>query len=427
MSAGQDHALTGRPARQPAGLIAFAGGGTGGHLYPMLAIAREVHQRCPDTRFLFFTTSRPIDDRLIDQSFGDDIARRIPQPVKPLPRSLRDAPGFYTAWRASLRLCRNTLSDQEPDVVIGSGGYGSAPAVCSARKLRIPTALLNPDARPGRANRYLASKADVVFAQWLTTRTFFQKSVDIRVVGCPVRAEFADPDRSAGMRRFGLDGAKKTLLVTGASQGAQSINRAMASAASDWQWPGDWQILHLTGQADLEFVRSAYAARRLPARVLAYTDDMPEALAAADLVLARAGASTLAEITACGRPSVLMPYPYHRDRHQDANAAVLTNAGAARMIQDRITPETNAAAIAKLLAPLMNQPATLSAMARHAADLGTTGAAAKIADYVFDLVGRCPDPRRAPMGFTYARSALVGQVENLTHRSFDPVRQVNGR
>ncbi len=370
--------------------VAFAGGGTGGHLYPVLSLADAVRREVPAARFSFFATERAIDGRLIGRWYDERTDRMVFQRVRPLPRSVSGIFGFARGWRASVRRCGEAFAEHRPDVVIGSGGYGSAPAICVARKMGIPCVLLNPDAVPGKANRFLAGKADVVFAQWPVTELSFPRTARVLVAGCPIRREFGTADRQGGVRRFGLSEARRTLLVTGASQGARSINRAMAAIAGELAGIDGWQVLHLAGPEDVEFVQSAYAARSAPSVVLDYSDYMADALAAADLVVTRAGASTLAEITARAVPSVILPYPYHRDKHQYANAAVLAEANAAVMVEDRLEVELNAPRLAVVLKKLMFDGEALSKMSRNAGALSAPDAAREITGMVLALVGRDP-------------------------------------
>lgn len=371
-------------------LIVCAGGGTGGHLYPQLSMVRELARRRPDARLLFLTTERPIDARTIGRMMEGcgpayDI---VAQPVLPLPARVTGIWSFARAWRASMRLCREKFARRRPDVVIGSGGFGSAPAICVARELAVPTALLNPDAVPGKANRYLAPKADVVFAQWEATRAHFVGNVRVRPVGCPVREAFRTThDRAAAARRFALDPQCSTLVVTGASQGAISINQTMVAIADLLARRKNWQILHLTGSTDVGLVRMSYRSRGIAASVLEYTEFMAEALALADLVVSRAGASTLAELTAMGRASVLMPYPHHRDRHQFFNARVLADAEAAVIVEDQGAAMENAPPLAEALGRLMHDDAARTRTADRAARLGRPEAAATIADELLALMG----------------------------------------
>lgn len=356
----------------------FAGGGTGGHLFPGLAVADSIRRIRPGARITFFTTTRELDRQLLAPTGFE----QVEQPVQPLTSHPLRLLGFWRAWRQSVRLAREHIERARPQAVLGLGGYAAGPAVVAARSLGIWATILNPDAIPGRANRYLARRADVVVLQWDESRGHFPPGTYCQTLGCPIRAEFVAADGAEGRRRFGLDADRPVLLVTGASQGARTVNRAMTRV-----WPGfvrdhaDWQLLHLSGPADEAEVRAAYNVAGVPAVVVAFTHEMASAMAAADLVVSRAGASTLAELTALGKPSVLLPYPYHRDRHQHANAHILAERGAAIVVEDRVEAAMNerplraaldAAAIPEMRARMMDA----------ARGLGRPSAAADVAAWL---------------------------------------------
>jgi UDP-N-acetylglucosamine--N-acetylmuramyl-(pentapeptide) pyrophosphoryl-undecaprenol N-acetylglucosamine transferase len=343
----------------------------------------------PDLRLVFFGTDRPIDGNIL----GSYDFEWIRQPVRPLPRRPWRVPGFLLGWQASARACRRFFDKHRPIAVLGSGGYASAPSICEASRAGIPTALLNPDALPGKANRWLGSRVRAIFAQWPETVEHFNGQTKVQVTGCPVRPEFKCARQREGIEHFGLDPAKSVLLITGASQGAQSVNRAVLAALPEFARRGvwqRWQLLHVTGPKNQAEVTAAYRGQGVMARVVGYSRHMAAALAAADLVLSRAGASTLAEISALGRPSVLMPYPHHRDQHQVANARVLVKLGASRMVLDRVDPQTNAPLLADTLARLMNDPTELARLEAAARRIGTTNAASAIAQELLVLAEKSP-------------------------------------
>jgi len=371
--------------------IVFAGGGTGGHLFPALAVAESIREALPGTRFTFFGTSRPFDRATINVPD----AELIPQSVQPLVMKPWTWPTFYMNWSRSRRLCRAYFAAQRPAVVIGTGGFASGPPIYEASAFGIPTVLMNPDAIPGRANRFLARHATCVFIQWAETREAFAGHTHCEVSGCPIRSQFRSASRVAGIDHFGLDPSRRTLLVTGASQGAASINSAMIAILDDLAELPGWQVLHLTGPRDFERIRAAYGARTIPAKVLSFTERMADAMAAADLIVSRAGASTLAEITAMGKPSVLLPYPYHRDMHQHANARVLVKIGAARIVRDQIDPERTAVDLREVLPTLIQNGQMLARMASAANRIGTADAANKIAARIQDLVAIRGEPQRS--------------------------------
>jgi len=369
--------------------VVFAGGGTGGHLFPALSVVEALRSRGEPIDVSFFCTQRPIDRDIL----GPAGVEAIPQVVMPFASRPWAWPKFLIRWRQSVGACVRAFRRRRPAVVVGAGGYASGPPVRAAIRLGIPTFLLNPDAVPGRANRHMARRGRLsgVFAQWEVTKQHFPPSVPVMVSGCPVRPTFrAVGDRPAADLResFGLAPNRLTLLVTGASQGARTVNEAVLPLAGQIAAAG-WQILHLSGPADAQRVEAHYqgvagGGRHPPQplwhRVLAFTDRMPEAMAAADLIISRAGASTLSEIQAVGRPSVLFPYPYHRDQHQRHNAAVLAAAGAAVLLDDRCDAEANAAQLGPVLSELMADSARRAAMSRAARSLDCPDAARAIAD-----------------------------------------------
>ena len=370
-------------------LIAFAGGGTGGHLYPALAVADALRARLPGVRLLFFATQRPLDRRII----GPTDVELIEQPLASLRRMPWYWPGFLLGFRRSSLVCRKSIADLRPSVVVGTGGLGSVPAVREASRAGIATAMLNPDAVPGRANKYLAGKVDIVFAQWAETADHFarmsgRKRPRVLITGCPVRTAFNEARREAGVERFKLADGKKTILITGASQGARNINRAVCANLDLFEHHHrEWQIVHLTGESEHEEVVRAYRGRSVKAVVLRYTEHMADALAVADLVIGRAGASFLAEITAVGRAAILMPYPYHKDQHQLANARCLENAGAARIVPDRVDPERNGPALRAAMEELMADAEKRGMMAEASRRMGRGQAAAAVADHLLTWCG----------------------------------------
>jgi UDP-N-acetylglucosamine--N-acetylmuramyl-(pentapeptide) pyrophosphoryl-undecaprenol N-acetylglucosamine transferase len=356
----------------------FAGGGTGGHLFPGLAVAHALRRLEPDARITFFTTTRSLDLQLLAPTDYE----QIEQPVQPFTLHPLRLAGFWRGWRQSVQMAKRFLRERGVKAVLGLGGYAAGPAVVAAKKLGLRTAILNPDAIPGRANRHLARHTDLVVLQWDVSRRYFPPATNAQVLGCPIRADFTAADAAAGRKQFGLDANRPVLLVTGASQGARTVNQTLARV-----WPvfqrahPEWQLLHLSGPADEAEMRAAYAAAGAPAQVVSFTHEMWLALAAAELVISRAGASTLAELSVLGKPAILLPYPYHRDRHQHANARVLVDAGAAILIDDRCVAEQNEPDVLAALGELAD-PARRGRMATAAAALGRPAAAGDVAAWL---------------------------------------------
>lgn len=357
----------------------FAGGGTGGHLFPGIAVAWALRELRPSSRIVFFTTNRPLDGELL----GKTPFERIAQSVRPLTSKPWQWPAFWWHWRAAVAKAAEWIRAHRPRAVLGLGGYAAGPPVYAARYQKVRSAILNPDAIPGKANRYLATRVDRVALQWDVSREYFSSAAPCSVTGCPIRAEFASPPATdAARRHFGLEPARPVLLVTGASQGARTINEALLRV-----WPRfakthpEWQLLHLTGGASADDIARSYDAAGATAHVLGFTHEMCAALTAADVVISRAGASTLAELTALGKPSILLPYPYHKDRHQHANGQVLVDGGAALMLDDLLDAEANAPRILAALEQLAdaNRRAAMSSAARR---IGRPDAAREIAAWL---------------------------------------------
>ncbi len=362
-------------------LIVFAGGGTGGHLYPALAIIEWFRDHHPDVRFEFFCTERSIDARILSKW-------NVPfttQPVRPFGLNPRSAIRFLRAWRQSIKLCTDLFSRESPAVVVGAGGFGSGPAVKAALKRGIPTALLNPDAIPGRANRYLGRQVRAIYAQWDGAAACFPASSTVIVTGCPVRKEFSDPGSGMEHALFGLDPALKTLLITGASSGARTINEAVMDLASDLAQVNGWQILHISGELDAKRLEEAYEVANVRASVVPFTHEMAAALRIANLALSRAGAVTLAELAVTTTPAVLVPYPFHKDDHQTANAKMLVRQGSAIRITDLKSATANAAQLRTELLPLMRRPDLLARMAAKAKQGGARDAAQAISQHLLRL------------------------------------------
>ena len=367
----------------------FSGGGTGGHLYTGLAVAAELTALRPEARVVFACSGRDIDRRILaPQRYA-----LVAQPIRPLPPGPADVLPFVRAWRASGRLARDLIRDLKPSAVLGLGGFAAAQPVRHAARAGVRAALLNPDAVPGKANRYLARHAGVIFTQFESTRDSFTPRArrKVRCVGCPVRAGLPAGDRLEAARHFGIEPDRRTLLVLGGSLGAESLNRAFAVLAGEMSGLAEtWQVIHITGAVKCASSARGPCRAKIPGPrcgelaicTREYCDRMDLAFAAADVVLCRAGASTVAEVTATGTPAVFMPYPWHGDRHQRLNAAELAAAGAAVVIDDAADAAANAAALAGKLLPILAAPSRLKLMADAAAALARPNAAREVAGWL---------------------------------------------
>ncbi len=359
----------------------IAGGGTGGHLYPGLAVAESIRSYQPDFEVTVFGTPRAIDRKLTEARDYELLA----QDVQAFPRKPWQWPAFLGGWFRSVKQARQRFEERRPAMILGLGGYAAGPPVVVAAKMGIPSAIFNPDAVPGRANRTLGPRVDRVFVQWDCTADQFRKARRVVCTGCPIRPAFAAATREQGCKALKLDPDRPTVLITGASQGAHSINATMMELFDLWRVATDWQVIHLTGPADLETCRKQYKVNGVDCRAYAYTEHMAFCMAAADLVVSRAGASTLAEITAMSLPSILMPYPFDRKKHQLANAKVLVDEGAAVLVEDVNDAQANADRLRGELRDLMRSDESRRRMARAAGAIGRTDAADTIAEQLLEM------------------------------------------
>jgi UDP-N-acetylglucosamine--N-acetylmuramyl-(pentapeptide) pyrophosphoryl-undecaprenol N-acetylglucosamine transferase len=361
--------------------ILVAGGGTGGHLFPGIALVEELRRRL-DVDVLFVGTARGIEARVIPER-GDALELLDVTPLKGrsvggLLESLGKLPGAMS--RAA-----NVVRQHRADLVVGVGGYASGPVLAAAAAMGTPTALLEQNAHLGLTNKMLAKVVGRAYLSFEETRGTFGKKA--RVVGNPVRAELAAWAKRASADPEGFESRASRVLVIGGSQGAKALNETvpagLAKLAPELKRLG-LRVVHQTGAAMRDEVVERYAALGLEADVVSFIDDMAQAYASAAVVIGRAGATTLAELQAIGRPSILVPYPFAADDHQTKNAKVLVDAGAALAIaQDQLTPESLSDALGGLLA----DEGARRAMAAAARRRGKPDAAAAIVDDLVEWLG----------------------------------------
>lgn len=363
--------------------VLVSGGGTAGHVFPAIALAQALAERFgADVRFV--GTDRGQEARLVPAAGFPFVAA----PAHPLARRLSvGALAAPAALVASAARCRPLV--EEADVVVGMGGYASGPAVLSAIRARRPVVLHEQNAVPGLANRLASRGARAVALSFPEARRSFPRGIRTVVTGNPVRREIARVRVAraelalVAARELGLEPARRTVLVFGGSQGALHLNRATVGACRLLRGRSDLQVILLAGPAHLDVVRRGLpqggGLRVVP---LGFLDRMELAYAAADLVVARAGAATIAEVAACGLPAVLVPYPYATGRHQEANARALQRAGGASVLADHdLTPER----LADRIESLLDHEERLVVMAERSASWGRPDAADAVADLVAEV------------------------------------------
>ncbi len=355
--------------------VILAGGGTGGHVIPALAIAQELRARY-HADVLFVGTKRGIETRLVPAAGFKlhliqvgalnrvDLATRL-KTLFDLPRALMESAKLIREFR--------------PDVMIGVGGYASGPAMLTAAMMSVPTVAFEPNVVPGFANRMLAPMVSAAAVHFAATCHYFR---NCHVTGVPVRQEFFHvPARAA----FHMKDARPTLLVFGGSQGASAINQAVLEALPKLMEavPGI-HVIHQTGERDYVAAQAVYLRTMISAEVSPFIDDMPGAFARADLLVCRSGASTVAEITAAGKPAIFVPLPTAADDHQTQNAATLADGGAARLLRQA---EFSSDRVVSEIAELLRDRPRLAAMAEAARRFAHPDAAAKIADLAARAAG----------------------------------------
>lgn len=370
--------------------IVFAGGGSGGHLFPGIAVAEEIARRCDSLDIVFVGSRKPIEQTIL----GDrNVTYRS---INAAPSTLlkRNPVKFVWRYRRARRQARTMLKEIHAKAVVGLGGYASVPVVLAAHSLRIPTVLLEQNIVAGRANRWLSRRADLICHAFeaAVNSTPRAKASSVRVTGNPVRDEIvtaAAAFQSASKHRpRGSNASKPTLLILGGSQGATAVNEAVCAAIP--QLAGllrDWRVIHQTGPRDIDAVKTAYSNYGIEHTIAPFFADMVPHYAAAELAISRAGATSLAELSCCGIPTILIPIPNSLRNHQARNADHYAAADASVIVeQDADSQQTANALSSQLGCLLADEPARLR-MSDAMSRLSKPSAAHDVAGLILDLIG----------------------------------------
>jgi len=364
--------------------VLLAGGGTGGHIYPALAIARAIQERGLG-EVLYVGTREGLEARLVPPAgipFASITAKKLSRGEKGqlVVAAAALAVGLGQAWRL--------LGRFRPQVVVGTGGYVCAPVVLAASLRGLPPLLHEQNAFPGLANRLLASYASAVCTTFSEAAARLPQGTRVYHTGLPVREEVLTATREEAAARLGLDPQKKIILAVGGSLGARRINEAMLAVHRRYRGEEGVHLLHVTGEAGYADYRERLRAAGIePAKngnitIVPYLHELPQALAVADLVIARAGATFLAELTARGVAAILVPYPYAAENHQEYNARALWQAGACELILDR---DLTAPRLLAAVEALLGDEDRRQEMARRAKALGRPDALEKVLAVIDDL------------------------------------------
>jgi UDP-N-acetylglucosamine--N-acetylmuramyl-(pentapeptide) pyrophosphoryl-undecaprenol N-acetylglucosamine transferase len=360
----------------------IAAGGTGGHLFPGLAVGEILLARGHEVMLLI--SEKEIDAIATEgrDEFRIERLAGIGMPKLFSPAIL----GF--AWRfwKGLRRCKQLLREWRPAAVLGMGGFTSTAPILAGRSRKVPTFVHESNAIPGRANGFNARYVTKVLLGFGECAQYFPNS-GCEVTGTPLRSALTRPvDKNAALAAFGLKPGRTTLLVMGGSQGAHGINMAVGNAAAKLK-AHSWQVIHLAGAQDEQAMHATYEREGVPAAVAAFHHRMEEAYGAADLAIARSGAASLAELSHFGLPAILVPYPHAADDHQTANARIFENAGAGVLVRETdATPEL----LSEKIGALIGSPERLAEMSRKSRALAPANAAERVADVL--LASCTPTP-----------------------------------
>ncbi len=359
--------------------VVIACGGTGGHLFPGLAVAQALKDRGHE--LLLLVSEKSIDAQAM-KAHPDFRYEKLPSVGLPAILSPAFIKFLHRTWD-SMGQCRQIYRKFRPDAVIGMGGFTSTAPLLAGRLGRIPTFVHESNSIPGKANKVAAKFVDHVLLGFKACQRFFPRT-HCEVTGTPVRKDLGERiPRDEAAQLFHLDPNLKTLFVMGGSQGAAGINQLMFKVAPLLAGRGI-QIIHLTGERDDRLAAANYLREEVPAYVSAFHHKMQEPYSAADLVVSRAGAASLSELSRFGLPALLIPYPYAAENHQELNASIYVEAGAAEMFLESTTsPE----ALAERIIGLMHDDAARERMANSSAQLALDNAAAKVADAIEKEVG----------------------------------------
>ncbi|MBK9035233.1 MAG: undecaprenyldiphospho-muramoylpentapeptide beta-N-acetylglucosaminyltransferase [Myxococcales bacterium] len=353
--------------------VLIAGGGTGGHLFPGVAIAEEVRARDPDAAVQFVGTARGIEARVLPE-LGWDLALVQVSGLKTV-GALGAIKGLFKLPRA-LWQARRIVKRFRPDAVVGVGGYASGPVVLMARLRGVPTAICEQNSIPGFTNKLLGRVVRRVFLSFEESRRFF-KAKKIAMTGNPVRRELAAKLLAAGATPRPTD-APLAVLVSGGSLGAVAVNDLASQALIVLAGARPLTIVHQTGTADEARIAARYRDAGVTAEVKAFIKDMASAYQRADLIVCRAGATTVAELAIAGKPAIFIPYPFAADNHQELNAREMATAGAALSYKQA---DLTAAALGAAIAPLLDDADRRATMAAAMRALARPGAAAAVVDW----------------------------------------------
>lgn len=367
--------------------VILSGGGTGGHIYPAVSIAKEILKQYRNAEILFIGTERGLESSIIPKEGFKLLTIKVRGFRRKLSvgNVLAVKESFVSIFKVS-----KIIKDFKPDMVIGTGGYVCGSVLLAASLMNVPTLIHEQNAFPGVTNKILARIVDIIAVNFPEAKKYLPKSDKVIVTGNPIRDNILSISKGEGLSEFGFSSELPVVFVVGGSRGARRLNESVLLIAKKCVTEKSFQMLHMTGETQYVNIMEKYEKEDIEAhgkylKVMPYLYNMPHALAASDIIISRCGASTLSEITALGKPSILIPYPYATDNHQEYNARALEKNGAAIVILER---DLNADILYNEVADMLNKSEKTNQMSKKSKELGRTDAAYVIVKAAVELVQR---------------------------------------
>ena len=342
----------------------LTGGGTGGHIYPAVSIAKEIQKRYKNAEIIFVGTEKGLESKIVPkEGFNLKTIK-----VRGFERkfTIKNLVAVKEAV-LSIRSVRRIIKNFKPDIVIGTGGYVCGTVILAAAWMGIPTLIHESNAFAGLTNKLLFRFVDRIALNFEEAAKYFGNPRKVAITGNPIRTDILDISKQTGLLEFGFRDNIPLVFVTGGSRGARKINQSILALAEECSKTGKFQLLHMTGDTQYEAVLQSYRERKIPTnsvniKVVPYLYNMPYALAASDLVISRCGAMILSEVAVLGKPSILIPFPYSADNHQEYNAKAIEKKGAAILILEQDLSEKK---LKDIVLELLNDSQKLHSMAAN--------------------------------------------------------------